>query len=79
MKKQTGIALLQTTATAAFDEKYEKINHEIARISAAIEQKKKDADWYHNMNWAKVGDLERVLADLTEIGDYLNGTGEYSS
>jgi hypothetical protein len=65
-------------ALEQYEDKQAKIEKLLKEIKAGLLTHDRDASSQGGHNWGHVGDLESILATLTDIKDRLHGTGEYA-
>lgn len=66
------------TALAEYETKQAEIAKLLRQIQAGLQAHDRDASGMGGHHWGHVGDLNRIVAELTDIRDRLYGTGEYS-
>jgi hypothetical protein len=71
--------IMSKTALETYEEKQQEIEQLLKQIKAGLElhdhKASKSRDGH---NWAHVGDLNRITAELQDISDRLHDKGEYA-
>lgn len=66
------------TALTEYETKQAEISKLLKQIEVGLLKHDRDASGKGGHHWGHIGDLNRILAELTDIRDRLHGTGEYS-
>lgn len=68
----------QKTALTEYKTKQAEIAELLNQIEVGLQKHDRDASGKGGHHWGHVGDLNRIMAELTDIRDRLRGMGEYS-
>lgn len=75
--KNEQIQIKKQQALEAYEEKQETIKNLLLQIDQGLLNHDRDASASGGHNWGHVGDLNRIVNELTDIRDRLMKTGEY--
>jgi hypothetical protein len=76
MKKQN--LTRSAESLQAYEDKQAEIEKLLKRIAVGLQAHDRRASGQGGHHWGHVGDLTDIAAELREVSDRLNGTGEYA-